>query len=325
VNLHQAVSQLMIDTNGLGVAGALPSSLDVFLPEIVLCATIVLMLLVRILSRRRQWDIFYLAVAGALVALFLGTLRTPSVEQRMEVFTGMLVYDSFTVFMRALLLVFTVCFLVLTRLTGIPDRTDGPDIYTLVLGATVGMCLMVSSNHLLMVFMSVEIASVPCYALTGLMKGRPRASEAALKYSIYGAGAAGIMLYGISLIAGLVNTVHLPSIAEQLAIRLPTMSGDEWMVLALGGVMIIVGLAFKLSAVPFHFWCPDVFEGATAEVAALLSVASKMAALGLLVRLAIGLGVEVPQGLSAGRPLPEEVAAVGMDREAPPGLFAVQD
>jgi NADH-quinone oxidoreductase subunit N len=162
------------------------------------------------------------------------------------------------------------------------------------------MCLMISANHLLMVFLAVEMASVPSYALVALMKQRARASEAALKYAVYGAATSGVMLYGISLVAGLVNSAHLPTIARVLAERLPDLPGDEAMVLTLGVLMIMVGLAFKLAAVPFHFWCPDAFEGATAEVNAFLSVASKTAALGLLVRVVIGIGVVVPPGLSAG-------------------------
>jgi NADH-quinone oxidoreductase subunit N len=127
-----------------------------------------------------------------------------------------------------------------------------------------------------------------------LLKGRRLGSEAALKYSIYGAGTAGVMLYGISLIAGLFHTAHLPTLTARMAETLPAMSASELMVLALAGLMLMVGLAFKLSAVPFHFWCPDVFEGATAEVDAFLSVASKAAALALLVRVVIGMGAITP-------------------------------
>jgi NADH-quinone oxidoreductase subunit N len=123
-----------------------------------------------------------------------------------------------------------------------------------------------------------------------LMKGRRRGSEAGLKYAIYGAGAAGIMLYGISLLAGLTSSAHFPTIALQLAEILPNMSASEQAVLCLSAVMIAAGVAFKLSVVPFHFWAPDVFHGSCAEVNAFLSIASKAAALALLLRLAVGLG-----------------------------------
>ena len=100
------------------------------------------------------------------------TLRLST--QRMEIFTGMLVYDTFTVYMRSLLLLFLVLLVVLHQADGHPDREDAADIYTLVFGATLGMCLMVSANHLLMVFLAVEMASVPSYALAGPAEGPPR-------------------------------------------------------------------------------------------------------------------------------------------------------
>ena len=170
------------------------------------------------------------------------------------------------------------------------------------------------------------MASVPSYALAAVMKGRPKASEAALKYSVYGAGTAGIMLYGISLLAGMLNTAHLPTMAAALAQTLPDLPAEQVMVLVLGGLMVMVGLSFKLSAVPFHFWCPDVFEGATAEINAFLSVASKAAAMALLVRVAVGFGV-VPGNTSAPPLADADSAAIATSVDGPPnaGLFAVAD
>jgi len=296
VTLSELLNSLWIDTWQV--------SLPRFLPELILCATICVVLLARVFNLQRAFPAHLLAFAGALVGLIaavvdLGQVQAGAVEGR-GIFGSMLVFDSFTVFFRTVLLFFAVVFCLLTLITGIPDRRDGADVYSLVLGATLGMCLMASANHLLMVFLAVEMASVPSYVLAGVIKGRPRASEAALKYSVYGAGAAGVMLYGISLLAGVTGTAHLPTLARQLAaMNIPEMiatgSGtSELGVLVLGGLMVMVGLAFKLSAVPFHFWCPDVFEGATAEVNAFLSVASKAAALALLVRVAVGLG-HVPE------------------------------
>ncbi len=297
-------------------------SLLAFKPELALTVTIVVMLLVRVLNLR--WiNGFWLALAGSLAALYyaapwnLLSSDAPIVSQ--ELFTGLLKYDAFTVYFRAVLMTFAVLFVVFTWLSGIPDREDSVDFFTLVFGATIGMCLMASSNHLLTVFLGVEMASVPSYALAGMLKGRRESSEAALKYAVYGAGAAGVMLYGISLLAGVLGSVHLPTMAHQLAVVLsePTF-GDRQIVLVLGGLMVMVGLAFKLSAVPFHFWCPDVFEGASAEVNAFLSVASKAAALALLIRVAIGFG-HLPQ--TAETPVAQQHAArvttVAFQHEAP--------
>jgi NADH-quinone oxidoreductase subunit N len=317
VNLHDLVSQVIIDTEGAAGTVTLDSSLRAFLPELVLCVTVLAMLFVRLFRAARRVDMFWLALAGTAAALYFaapwehlrGVLTAdqaaqPGAAVRMEIFTGMLVYDTFSIYIRSALLLFAVLFVVFTKLSGIPDHEDAPDIYTLVLGATLGMCLMATANHLLMVFMGVEMASVPSYCLAGLLKGKRKGSEAALKYAVYGAGAAGVMLYGISLVTGVLNTAHLPSIAAALADKfgdgLAAVPQGEVMVLALGGLMLSVGLAFKLAAVPFHFWCPDVFEGATAEVNAFLSVASKAAALALLVRVAIGFGAIPPDGPAPG-------------------------
>jgi len=268
-----------------------------FKPELTLCVTIVLMLLARLPSWGRKLNAMYIGLAGVLVAFYfaapwLNLMGQPDdllkTTGRYELFDGMLVYDPWTVYFRSVLLLFAALFVVFTRLSGIPDREDSPDFYTLVLGGTLGMCVMASANHLLTIFLGVEMASVPSYVLAGMLKGRRKSSEAALKYSVYGAGTSGVMLYGISLLAGALGTCHLPTMATQLASLTPDLLAERQVVLMFGGLFVAVGLAFKLSAVPFHFWCPDVFEGASAEVNAFLSVASKAAALALLVRVALG-------------------------------------
>ena len=305
-------------------------SLPSFLPELILTGTIVAMLLVRILSwnaasqRVAQVLAAWLPLIGAALALaattpwFYLSASPPAdlpnlANVGQELFGGMLIYDPLTIYFRSLLLVFVVLFVIFTQLSGIPDREDAADFYTLILGSTIGMCLMASANHLLIVFLGVEMASVPSYALAGMLKGRRKASEAALKYAVYGAGAAGVMLYGISLLCGVLGTAHLPTLAVRLGEMLQ--SGeftDRYPVLVLGGLMVMVGLAFKLSAVPFHFWCPDVFEGASAEVNAFLSVASKGAAVALLLRVGLGVGYVPPTA-----PLVSSTAAAAAARSAP--------
>ena len=303
------------------IADTLASLWPPFAPELILCVTILGLLLVRLLPFGRLLDPGYLTIASAAVALYFGGPWAEGGQpaEPRELFGGMIVFDSFTACVRAILFFFTILFVLLTKLSGVPDKDDGTDFYCLILGAILGMCLMASANHLLMVFLAVEMASVPSYALAGIMRGQRPASEAALKYSIYGAGAAGVMLYGISLLAGLTNTAHLPSIAVALSASVGTMIPSQQMVLVLAGLMIMVGLAFKLSAVPFHFWCPDIFEGATAEIGAFLSIASKAAALALLVRVCLGIGMLGPDRGGAADPPVAVASATGN------GLFAVAD
>lgn len=323
MTLQTIVDSLISDT--------VQKSLPLFGPELVLCATIVILLLTRVLPLFNRIPPAWIALLGALAALVaavpaegLGSLAD---IKRQELFTGMLVYDGMTAYFRLFLAAFAVLFVILSQLTGIADREDGQDYYSLVFGAIIGMCVMASANHLLALFLGIEMASVPSYVLAGVVKGRRRSSEAALKYAVYGAGAAGIMLYGASLLAGLLGTAHFPTIAQQLiAFDLPTRIADREltvMVLALAGLMIGVGLCFKLSAVPFHFWCPDVFEGASAEVGGFLSVASKAAALALLVRVGLGLTYEAPNNAKIATP-PPRVATTAGDIDVAPIQFVAQ-
>ena len=300
---------------GALLTGTLSDTLGVSLPhfrvELALAATAVLVLLCRMLPVLRWLDSGIVALGGVAFATWYAWVDFRGLAADaapIELFGGLLVADSLTAWIRLLLAAFLVMYVVFTKVSGIPDREDGADFYTLVIGATLGMCLMASANHLLSVFMAVEMASVPSYALAGILKGRRAASEAALKYAVYGAGAAGVMLYGISLLAGVLGTCHLPSLAAELA-RTVGSPGAPMLVLVLGGLMVAAGLAFKLSAVPFHFWCPDVFEGAAAEVGAFLSVASKAAAVALLLR--IGLAVGDPAIGAAG---PEAAAGLASTR-----------
>lgn len=278
-----------------------------FLPELLLCATIVLLLVLRLFSALNRLHLGYVAMVMSAICFVIAFLQwsqtgfdpRPAGTQSLELFTGLLVFDNLTIFLKLFLLGFAVLVIWLTMLTGIPDNEDSADFNVLLLGATLGMMLMASANHLLMVFLSIEMASLPSYAMAGFLKGRRQSSEAALKYVVYGGGAAGVMLYGMSLLAGKFGTAHLPTLAIGLqGILTPTEANPTPVlepILLLALLFILVGFAFKLSAVPFHFWCPDVFEGASAEVAGFLSVASKGAALALLARFTL-----ILSGLSTG-------------------------
>ena len=312
--LANSINQLITD-----LPAQIGSDVTAFLSELVLCGTVVALLLGRLLGIDRKMPGHWIAMAGTLIAfgiafgnVYANGPDAYQVGEDAQLFSGLLVNDGLTVFFRLFLLVFLVLVIALTVLSGIPDNEDGPDFYTLLIGATIGMMLMASANHLLMLFLAVEMASVPSYVMVGFLKGKRLSSEAALKYVVYGAGAAGVRLYGTSLVAGMLGTGQLHLVAEKLGELLSSeggvgtaMSTAAVRTIVLGVMMILVGLAFKLSLVPFHFWCPDAFEGAPAEVGGFLSVASKAAAFALLIRvvhqltgfgdlavpLAIGLGV----------------------------------
>src|SRR5262245_47763836 len=307
-----------------GVQSGLARDCAAFAPELILCGTIILLLIMRLFKSFDRWHLGWVSMAMTAVALFIcfrqwtGAGYSPDKFFRdtgsTDLFTGLLVYDFTTVFMRMFLIGFALFIIILSMITGIPDREDSSDYFTLILGATLGMSLMSSTNHLMMMFIGVEMASLPSYALAGFLKGRRPSSEAALKYVVYGGGAAGIMLDGISLLAGKFGTGYLPDLAtayvnafSQIGVPTDALHTGVDPAMILGTLFVLVGLAFKLAAVPFHFWCPDVFEGAAAEVAGFLSVASKAAALALLGRFAIAFGGLGTVGVAATPPKPDVI------------------
>ncbi len=265
-------------------------SLGAFQPELVLCATLVAMLAVRMLLPRWRHSAYYVSVAGLAAALALVVCTgLPSGPQ--EIFTGMLVQDGLAWYLRGLLLLGALVVVSLTAVSRVPPEEGYLEFYFLLVGATLGMCLMVSANHLVMVMIGIEMASICSYVLAGILRRQRQAMEAALKYAVFGAATAAVMLYGMSLLAACLGSVHLPTMVRGLADRLSDLQEPEAgagyrCVLLLGGVMFLVGLGFKLAAFPLHFWAPDVLQGAPAEVGGFLSVVSKTAALGLLARLA---------------------------------------
>ncbi len=294
MNFESLLNKLIEDT--------LQLSLPLFSAELVLCGTIVLMLLVRLFNADKFLPAYIVSIIGvgisfAIACCDYSKLSTPGFATG-EIFTGLLIFDQFTAFFRIFLLLFLTLVICLTELSGIPDREDGPDFYTLLIGSTIGMLLMISANHLLILFIGIEMTSVPSYVLVGFMKGRKKSSEGSLKYVVYGAGTAGVMLYGISLLVGLLGTANFSEMGANLHQILASQSVEGVALaisnpvvgtLLLGIMMVLVGIAFKLSLFPFHFWCPDAFEGASAEVAGYLSVASKGAAFALLVRFCLSI------------------------------------
>ncbi|MCY2953018.1 MAG: NADH-quinone oxidoreductase subunit N [Planctomycetota bacterium] len=254
-----------------------------FVGELVLMGTIVGVLLSAFWGRRSNAVAGVVSLAGLMLAV-VGLLLVRPTEGG-EQFRGMLVSDHFAVLWKILLLVFTAGVVLMwfstTRVS--MHEGDGPEFFTLLLGACLGMCLMGSTSNLLMIFMAVEMASLPSYVLAGFRKTDRVGSEAALKYVLFGAATSAVMVYGLSMLYGLYGTLQIGELARRV-----DLGGGVPLAVAMVG--ILAGVGFKISAVPFHFWCPDVFEGAGVDVAAFLSVASKGAGLTLLLRILMTIG-----------------------------------
>lgn len=268
-------------------ASASAGALAVFLPELVLGAVIVAILVFRTASSAANRWAVSLGLAGATAAtalLMLQVMQSFGSTNPLEPF--LLTHTPLSLFFRLLTGVALTLTLGLCLLTGLPKPQQAVDFCVLLIGAAVGMMVTCGADHLLTVFLGIEMMSVPSYVLAGYFKGRRQATEASLKYVVYGAGAAGLMLYGLSLLFGLSGGGSFEAVAACLRDSLANESvmTTRGLTCLLAVVLVLSGFAYKLSAVPFHFWCPDAFTGAPAEVGGFLSVASKVAALGLLMR-----------------------------------------
>ena len=252
-----------------------------FAPELWLIGGIVAVLLAPLMLRKTN-----LASAGiALIAMALALLSVLTGSEAVgSSFRGMLLVDHVSIYWITILLIFTIGIVLmwLSSLMHTMHEGDAPEYFTLLLTATLGMCLMSSTANLLMLVIAVETASLPSYVLAGFRKTHRLGAEASLKYVLFGAASSSFMVYGLSLLYGMFGTLQLDGPAGIAAGIASTHQPLPLLIFAAASV--IVGLGFKISVVPLHFWCPDVFEGAGIDVAAFLSVASKGAAILLLTR-----------------------------------------
>jgi NADH-quinone oxidoreductase subunit N len=197
-------------------------------------------------------------------------------------FGGMFRADAFADYMKTLVLLgsFAAIFMSITPLAR--DDINKPEFSLLVLLAVVGMMLMISANDLMSLYMAVELQSLPLYVVAAMRTNSLRSSEAGLKYFLLGALSSGMLLYGASLVYGFAGTTSFAGIAAAVAeAQLPV-------AFIIGMVFMLTGIAFKVSAAPFHMWTPDVYEGSPSPVTALFAIAPKVAAIALLLRLTYG-------------------------------------
>mgnify|MGYP005833053117 CR=1 FL=1 len=297
-------------------------SLRLFAPEGLICVTMLLLLLARMFlpSRRRlPYSVAFLGVVAALAAALMQwpllALLPHLPQTAVSGFTGLLRFDLLGLFFRILFFGFSAVFVIFLARTRLPEDEDAGEFLLLYLASILGLCVMASADHLLMVLLGMEMAGVPGYMLAGFIKSRRASGEAAVKFALFGAAAAGVMLYGMTLLAGSLGSLHLPTLGARLAALTERSAfAAHAPVLILGLLMLLVGIAFKFSAVPFHFWVPDVFEGAAAEVGAYLSTVSKAGALILLIR--VMAGVLGPDPTVSQIPEPAQFAAGPSERAA---------
>jgi len=197
------------------------------------------------------------------------------------VFSGMVVVDPFAAFFKSIIgfsALLIVLFSLFSHEVEETEKRRG-EYFSLLLAMTLGMYLMAGAANLLMMVLALELTSLSSYVLAGYMKEAKGSSEASLKYVLYGALSSGLMLYGISILYGLTGATDIYGINKVLG----SQSINE-MALLVAGILILAGFGYKISAVPFHFWTPDVYEGAPVTITAFLSVASKAAGFAMMIR-----------------------------------------
>ena len=253
-------------------------TLMAILPEILLLSLAGLVLLFdMILKRSRSEFLGGLTTLGLLVILVVAIVYArPEVEGSL-ILGGMLRHD-WPAFTFKVVLLFAAAISALLS-TGLNDVSDRGDYYALMIVATLGMNLMAASADLMMLFLAIETTSIPLYILAGFVKGDDKSAESGIKYFLFGALTSAVMLYGFSLLYGFTGETNLYNLA--VAMRAGAIS--PWLIAAMA-MLVLVGFAFKISAVPFHFWSPDVYEGAPTPITAFISTASKAAGFAVLVR-----------------------------------------
>ncbi|KAB0269587.1 NADH-quinone oxidoreductase subunit NuoN [Microvirga brassicacearum] len=248
------------------------------LPEIILAAGVLALVLFGAIRGEGSSGIINILALVLIGAALVAVLMLPS--ERVETMGGSFVVDSFAKFMKALTLIASSAGIILSldfmRRAGI-NRFEYPILIVL---STIGMLMVISSNDLIALYLGLELLSLSSYVIAAFDRDNVRSTEAGLKYFVLGALSSGMLLYGASLVYGFTGSVSFPTIAT-------TLQGSAGFGLVFGLVFVAAGIAFKISAVPFHMWTPDVYEGAPTPVTAFFAAAPKMAGMAMAVRVFI--------------------------------------
>ena len=246
------------------------------LPELVITAGALAVLVADVMLPRGSR-----ALLGLTIFVLVATLASlaPFTNINVEVAQGLIAVDRFALFFKVVFLVAALMTALMSaRYLEIEGASPG-EYYFLILCSTLGMMIMAGGVDLITSFIGLETMAVSFYILAGFIKPNQRSNEAAVKYFLLGAFSLGILLYGMSLLYGLSGTTKMSEMATVFA------SEDRSLLLVLAVILVVAGMAFKIAAVPFHMWAPDVYEGAPTPVTAFLSVGSKAASFAMLLRI----------------------------------------
>ena len=253
-------------------------SIYFFFPEIILTIVILVAIVYDLfLKIEDSGKVCWVLVFGLIVvAISIGFQD----NRTTTLFTNAVVLDPFSKFFKMIIILSTILVSIVSLSNDELLKYRKGEYYTLLGIVTFGLFLMVSSIDLIMVYLSIEIVSIMSFVLAGYLKQNTRSNEAALKYVVYGSFSSGIMLFGLSYVYGLTGSTNFFEI--QQALISSNQQTDVTVVLSI--IMILAGFGYKVSAVPFHFWTPDVYEGSPTTITAYLSVAPKAGALAMMIR-----------------------------------------
>jgi len=264
-----------------------PSELIFALPELFLLSAISIILIFDLFASERLKPITYYLTQLSLI--ITGWLVFDLIGESATIFSGTFVLDTMGSTFKVFIMGFAIIALVYTRHYLKVHELLRNEYFILALMSILGMMVMVSGHSLLTLYMGLEIMSLSLYALIASARDRSVAIEAALKYFVLGAIASGLLLYGMSMIYGITGSLDIAQISNFA--RASTLASQQTLILNFGLVFLVIGVAFKLGAVPFHMWVPDVYQGSPTSVTMFLSTVPKIAAIALLIRLLIdGLG-----------------------------------
>jgi NADH-quinone oxidoreductase subunit N len=271
------------------------TSLRFFVPESVLTVAVLAMFILDLLVRRspRREGLLTAGAIGWLVLTAVALARTP--DGNVPLFGGLLQHDPLRVFFGWLFLSAALLTVIIAPKSGQISSARLGEFIALLFALLLGMFLMASATDLLMIYLSIETVSLVSYVLTSFRRNNKKANEAALKYVIYGGVASGVMLYGMSILYGLFGTTHVTG-AGGIGAQLADVTSRLFVAHAFGGqpaaqlalvvavVFVLAGVGYKIASVPFHMWCPDVYEGAPTPFTAFLSVGPKAAGFAVAIR-----------------------------------------
>jgi NADH-quinone oxidoreductase subunit N len=250
------------------------------LPEMVLAATAMALLILGVSRGEGSTRLVSWLSIGVLILVFV--IAALGGGDRRVGFYGMFVTDAFALFMKALVLIGSVVTILMGMRYNEEQGIARFEFPVLVLLATTGMMAMVSANDLITLYVGLELQNLALYVVASFNRDSVRSSEAGLKYFVLGALSSGMLLYGASLVYGFAGTTAFDDLTKLMTGAATVETG-----ILIGLVFVVVGLAFKVSAVPFHMWTPDVYEGSPTPISAFFAVAPKLAALALFIRFMI--------------------------------------